>query len=57
MTKGKLDQKAFDEWKKQFPDATEAEVEHVKAMYTVGGDETDQEVVSRQNAPQLDPKK
>jgi len=52
------DKKAYDEWAKQFPDATDSEKETVKSMYSTDGKgETDAEVVVKQgndSSPKLD---
>jgi len=51
------DKKAYAEWEKQVPDATDAEKEVVKTMYATGEKETDAEVVVKQgndSSPKLD---
>jgi hypothetical protein len=53
------DKSLYASWEKQFPDATDAEKKMVKEMYQTDNKlETDEEVVTKQNAPALDvPKK
>jgi len=53
------DKKAYDEWAKQFPDATDLEKETVKSMYATDVKEDDKDAVAKQgneSSPKLDKK-